>query len=232
MSRANVVLVPGLLCTERLWRDQVAALEPAADIVIPRHDLDDNMAAIARRVLDAAPERFAIAGLSMGGYIAFEIWRQAPERVERLALLDTRASGDTAEETQRRKDLLELAHKGRFTGIHERLMPLLIHEDRLKETDLTAAIAGMAEETGRDGFVNQTKAIMARPDSRETCRTVDVPTLVLCGRQDAVTPLAMSEEMAGLIPGAKLEVIEDCGHMSAMERPEAVNAALERWLAA
>lgn len=232
MSAKNLVLVPGLLCTARLWRDQVTALEDRWNIHIPRHDLDDNLPAIARRVLDAAPDRFALAGLSMGGYIAFEIWRQAPERVERLALLDTRASGDSAEETQRRKDLLNLAYKGRFTGIHERLLPLLIHENRLADAELTAAIVGMAEETGRDGFVNETKAIMARPDSRPACATVNVPAMVLCGRQDALTPLPMSEEMASLIPGATLEIVEDCGHMSTMEQPEAVNAAMERWLAA
>lgn len=232
MTEGNLVLVPGLLCTQRLWRDQIAALEARRNIVVPRNDLDDSVAGMARRALDAAPDRFALAGLSMGGYVALEMWRQAPERIERLALLDTRATADTPAETERRKDLMALANRGRFTGVHERLMPILIHESRLGDTELTAAIAGMAEETGRDGFINQQKAIMARPDSRETCRTIDVPTLVLCGREDALTPLALHEEMARLIPGAHLEIVENCGHMSTMEKPEEVNAALEAWLAA
>ena len=232
MTEGNLVLVPGLLCTQRLWRDQIAALEGRRNIVVPRNDLDDSVAGMARRALDAAPERFALAGLSMGGYVALEMWRQAPERIERLALLDTRATADTPAETERRKDLMALANRGRFTGVHERLMPILIHESRLGDTELTAAIAGMAEETGRDGFINQQKAIMARPDSRDTCRTIDVPALVLCGREDALTPLALHEEMARLIPGARLEIVENCGHMSTMEKPDEVNAALEAWLAA
>ena len=232
MTEGNLVLVPGLLCTQRLWRDQIAALEARRNIVVPRNDLDDSVAGMARRALDAAPDRFALAGLSMGGYVALEMWRQAPERIERLALLDTRATADTPAETERRKDLMALANRGRFTGVHERLMPILIHESRLGDTELTAAIAGMAEETGRDGFINQQKAIMARPDSRDTCRTIDVPALVLCGREDALTPLALHEEMARLIPGARLEIVENCGHMSTMEKPDEVNAALEAWLAA
>ncbi len=126
MNDRNLLLVPGLLCTSTLWRDQIAAFEGSFPIQVAEHHLDNNMPGIARRILDKAPETFSLAGLSMGGYIAFEIWRQAPERVERMALLDTRATKDTPEETQRRKDLLALADKGRFTGISERLMPLFI----------------------------------------------------------------------------------------------------------
>ncbi|WP_417517749.1 alpha/beta fold hydrolase [Minwuia sp.] len=230
MTRQNLLLIPGLLCTGRLWRDQSAALADLADIQIGEHHLDDNLSDIAARILRSAPDRFALAGLSMGGYVAFEIWRQAPERVQRIALLDTRATTDTPAETQRRKDLIALARKGRFTGIHERLMPLFIHHDRLDDRELTGAVAEMAEATGRDGFINQTKALMTRPDARPACATIDVPALVLCGRQDALTPVAMHQEMADLIADADLKIIEDCGHLSTMERPEAVNEAMREWL--
>lgn len=230
MNDRNLLLIPGLLCTGRLWRDQIAALEDDFSIQVAQHHLDDNLSDIAGRILDAAPESFSLAGLSMGGYIAFEIWRQAPERVERLALLDTRATKDTPEETQRRKDLLALADRGRFTGISERLMPLFIHEDRLSDADLTSDIVQMAADTGKDGFVRQIKALMARPDERPLCKTISVPTLILCGRQDALTPVSMHEEMAGLIPDSDLVIIENCGHLSTMETPDEVTAAMRKWL--
>lgn len=232
MNDRNLLLVPGLLCTARLWREQIGALEDGFSIQVAEHHLDDNLPDSARRILDKAPARFSLAGLSMGGYIAFEIWKQAPERVERMALLDTRATKDTPEETQRRKDLLALADRGRFTGISERLMPLFIHEDRLSDRDLTDAIVQMAADTGKDGFIRQTRALMARPDARALCKTIDVPTLVLCGRQDALTPVAMHEEMADLMPDSNLVVIENCGHLSTMETPDEVTRAMRNWLAA
>jgi pimeloyl-ACP methyl ester carboxylesterase len=230
MNHRNLLLIPGLLCTARLWRDQIDALKDDFTIQMADHHLDDNLPDIARRILDHAPATFSLAGLSMGGYIAFEIWRQAPERVERLALLDTRATKDSPDETVRRKDLLALADRGKFTGISERLMPLFIHADRLRDTGLTAAIVQMAADIGKEGFIRQTKALMARPDARALCKTINVPTLVLCGRQDALTPVAMHEEIASLIPEADLQIIEDCGHLSTMETPTAVNAAMRNWL--
>lgn len=230
MKDRNLLLVPGLLCTERLWRDQIEALEDDISIQVARHDLDDNLAAIARRILKDAPARFSLAGLSMGGYIAFEILRQAPQRVERLALLDTRATKDSAQETQRRRDLLALADRGKFTGISERLMPLFIHEDRLAEPDLTGAIIEMASDIGKEGFIRQTRALMARDDARNLCGEIDIPTLILCGRQDALTPVAMHQEMANLIPESILKIVEECGHLSTMEKPEEVSAALREWL--
>lgn len=230
MNTGNLILVPGLLCTSRLWQAQIEAFSDSHSIQVAEHHLDDNLPDIAARILAEAPARFSLAGLSMGGYIAFEIWRQAPERVERLALLDTRATKDTPDETQRRKDLLALADRGKFTGISERLMPLFIHEDRLDDTELTAAVVQMATATGKDGFICQTKALMARPDARLLCKTINVPTLVLCGRQDALTPVEMHEEMHDLIPDSDLVIIEDCGHLSTMETPDEVTAAMKAWL--
>ena len=181
-------------------------------------------------MLAEAPPRFALAGLSMGGYCAQEILRQAPERVLRLALLDTSARADTDEQRARRRGLIELAQKGQFKGVTPRLLPLLIHPDRLEDTDLTTVVTGMAERIGRDAFLRQQKAIMDRPDGRADLAVVGCPTLVLCGREDALTPLELHEEMVRLIPDARLEIVEQCGHLSTIERPDAVNAALRRWL--
>lgn len=229
-GKSPLVLLPGLLCDGALWRAQIASLADVADPWVADLARDDSMTAMARRVLAAAPERFALAGLSMGGYLAQQIMREAPERVMRLALLDTSARADTPEQTARRRGLLELAHKGQFKGITPRLLPLFLHPDRLGDTTLTKEVVAMAERVGRDAFLRQQTAIMGRLDGRGDLSRIAVPTLVLCGREDALTPLAMSEEIAALVPGARLEIIGHCGHLSTMERPEEVNAALRRWL--
>lgn len=225
-----IVFVPGLLCTEIMWRPQVTEFAGDHNITIGETKLDNSISGMASRILADAPDEFALAGLSMGGYVAFEMMRQAPDRVTRLALLDTRATCDTAVETERRKDMLALAGKGRFHGVTDRLMPLLVHPDRLSETDLTGGIKQMARDVGPDGFVRQTEAIMDRRDSRDTCLEIAVPSLVLCGRQDKVTPLHQHEEMASLLPDVEMVIIEDCGHMSTMERPAETNSALMDWL--
>src|SRR3712207_5650792 len=186
---------------------------------------------MALRALAAAPPRFAVAGLSMGGYVALEIMRRAPERVARLALLDTSARTDTPDQARRRREAIELAEGGGFEGVADRMLPNLVHPDRLPDEGLVAAIRAMAERLGKDGFLRKQRAIMGRIDSRPHLPRIACPTLVLCGREDASTPLPLSEEMASLIPGARLEVVERCGHMPAMERPAEVTAALRRWLA-
>lgn len=229
--RCPLVLLPGLLCDRALWQAQLDDLGGVADCLVADLTRQDSMAAMAADVLAAAPARFALAGLSMGGFVAFEIMRQAPERVTRLALLDTRAQRDTPRETRRRQDLLALTRRGRFKGVTPRLMPLLLHPDRLEDTALTEAVAAMAGRVGPEAFLRQQTAIMGRPDSVPTLPAIACPTLVLCGRQDALTPLERHQEMAAGIPGAELAVIEDCGHLATMERPESVNAAMRAWLA-
>lgn len=226
-------MVPGLLCDAQLWRPQVEDLAGVADIWIADHTRSDTMAGVARDVLADAPfASFALAGLSMGGYIALEIMRQAPQRVARLALLDTAAGADLPEQTQRRMDFIALAERGKFLGITDVLLPLLIHPSRRAERALTDVVKSMAKNIGKDAFVRQQRAIMSRADSLGLLASIACPTLVLCGRQDALTPLARHEEIAAGISGARLEVIEDCGHLSTLEKPVPVNAALRRWLAA
>lgn len=230
----DLVLLPGLLCDTALWQPQIDGLADICRPWVPDLTQDDSIAAMAARVLREAPaERFAVAALSMGGYVAMELLRQAPERVTRLALLDTRARLDTPDETARRHDLIRIAQTERgFAPITGRMLPLLVHESRVQDQALVAAIRGMADRTGVEGYVRQQQAIMSRVDAREDLRRFDCPTLVLCGRQDAITPLAMSMEMVDLLPNASLSIIEDCGHLSTLEKPREVNAALRAWLAA
>jgi pimeloyl-ACP methyl ester carboxylesterase len=223
-------MLPGLLCDHALWRHQVEALADLADPWIADLTRADNVEEMARSVLEQAPERFALAGLSMGGYVCFEILRQAPRRVSRLALLDTKASPDSPEQRRRRRGLLSLASKGRFKGVTPQLLPMLLHEDRLEDAKLTGIVMAMAERVGRDAFIRQQTAILARPDSRPLLPGIDVPTLVLCGKEDALTPMAEHKAMAEAIPNAELTVVPHCGHLAPLERPEAVNAALRRWL--
>jgi pimeloyl-ACP methyl ester carboxylesterase len=228
-----LLLVPGLLCDRALWAPQVEALSEIADIRIAQVSQQDTLREMAESALRDAPSaRFALAGLSMGGYVCMEILRQAPHRVTRLALLDTRARPDDPEETLRRHELMRLAQTARgFTPVTNRMLPLLVHPARVKDEALVRTIREMADRIGVEGYLRQQQAIIARPDSRLDLRKVRVLTLVLCGRQDAITPLDMHEEMASIIPGAKLVVIEDCGHLSTLERPDEVNAALRDWLA-
>lgn len=229
-SRQPLVLLPGLLCDQALWRHQIETLSDIAEPWVAELTRHDSVEGMAASVLEKAPDRFALAALSMGGYVAFEILRQAPERVTRLALLDTKASPDTPEQGRRRRGLLSLAGKGRFKGVTPQLLPTLIHESRLEEPELTGIVMEMAERIGRDAFIRQQTAILARPDSRGLLPGIDVPALVLCGKEDALTPVAEHKAMAEAIPGAELTIVPHCGHLSPLERPDAVNAALRRWL--
>ena len=231
-ARTPLALLPGLLLDERLWRHQIAALSDLAEIWVADFSTEDSMAAMARQVLLAMPERFALAGLSMGGYVALEILRQAPHRVERLALLDTQARPDDAATQERRLALMKLARTGRFKGVTPRLLPLLIHPDRLSDKEFTQTIEAMAETIGRDGFLRQQKAILERPDSRPVLARIDCPTLVLCGRDDRLTPVDRHTELAAGIAQSRLVVLDGCGHLPPLERPEETTRELRRWLTA
>lgn len=224
-----IVFVPGLLCTEILYAPQLAAFGDRP-LMIADHRRHDAMKDIAAAILAEAPERFALVGLSMGGYIAMEIMRQAPARVSRLALLDTSARADTAEQTERRETLIGITEKGHFERIVPLLHPTLVHPDRVEDASLRAATEDMARDTGPDAFLRQQRAIIARPDSRESLAAVACPTLVLVGDADALTPPERAREMHEIITGSRLEIVPDCGHLSTLERPEAVSAALRAWL--
>ena len=188
------------------------------------------MAAIARRILALAPPRFALAGLSMGGYIAFEIMRQAPQRVARLALLDTGARADTPEQTERRRRLMALAKDGRYAEIPEQAFPLYVHRKRHGDKALKRLVCEMAEATGSEAYLRQQQAILSRPDSRPGLGAISCPTLVLVGEGDEATPPELAREIAAGIPGSRLVLIPDSGHLSTLEEPAAVTEALVAWL--
>ena len=225
-----IVLVPGLNCSARLYADQIPALWRFGPVFVADHTRDDSIPAIARQILAAAPPRFALAGLSMGGYISFEIMRQAAERVAKLALLDTGARAETPEQTQMRRPRIELAKAGRMAEVSDSLLPILVHPDRQNDEALKQLMRTMAEEVGAEAFLRQQQAIMARPDSRPSLPAIACPTLVLVGENDQGTPPALSEEIAAAIPGSRLVVVPDCGHMSTLERPQAVADALVDWM--
>ncbi|WP_158046157.1 alpha/beta fold hydrolase [Skermanella pratensis] len=230
MTGLPLILLPGLLCDDALWAHQSRYLDEVADVRVADLTGHDSIAALAAAVLESAPPRFAVAGLSMGGYVALEIARRAPERVAKLALLDTNARADTDEQRRRRRGLMALANQGEFRGVTPRLLPMLIHPSRTGEEALTGTVMGMAERVGKDAFLRQQTAIMGRPDSRGDLPGITSPTLVLCGREDALSTLEMHVEMAGLIPRARLAVIEECGHLATLERPFAATALMRDWL--
>lgn len=229
--RQGLVLIPGLLCDRLLWESQVAALGDVAECWVADHTRSETMAGVAADILRDAPfENFALAGLSMGGYVALEITRQAESRVSKLALLDTGARPDTPEQSRRRGELIALARRGRFIGVTQALLPMLVHPANLANRDLVATIKAMAKNTGKEAFIREERAIMSRTDGFPVLRNLNCPALVLCGREDALTPLDRHEEMAQAIAGSRLEVIADCGHLSTLERPAEVSAAMKRWL--
>lgn len=226
----DIVCFSGLLCDSALWQFQQAEFSDRATFHFPDLTQHTEITALAEATLKTLPERFTLMALSMGGYVALEVLRQAPERVEKLILIDTSAREDAEAQKRRRRGLITLAKKGEFKGVTPRLLPMLIHESRLEETKLPTIITDMAQRIGRAGFLNQQEVILSRPDSREMLPYITCPTLVICGKQDQITPLEHHEEIAHLIPNTTLREIDDCGHLSPLERPDLVNEAIESFL--
>jgi pimeloyl-ACP methyl ester carboxylesterase len=227
-----LVLVPGLTCTARLYAPQIAALWPLGQVTVADHRRDSDMAAIAARILSNAPPRFALAGLSMGGYIAFAMMRLAPERIVKLALLDTSARPDTPEQIAGRKMQIAMAQSDRYGEIPDLSIPRYLNAKHQRDERLTAIVRQMIAETGPEAFMRQLNAIMSRPDSRPLLSSIKCSTLVLVGADDVATPPELNKEIAAGISGAKLTVVPDSGHLTTLEQPDAVNAALADWLGA
>lgn len=225
-----LVLVPGLNCTGELYAPQWRDLGVGRAVMVADHRQDESLAAIVGRMLAVAPPRFALAGLSMGGYIAFEVMRQAPERVTRLALLDTSAKPATPETNALRQDMIDLASSGPFDKVVAMLWMRLVAPARREDQALREVVRRMATETGPDGFIRQQRAIMGRPDSRPGLGAIRVPTLVLVGAEDILTPPAEAEEIAGGIPGSRLVIVPGAGHLATLEAPDIVTAAMRDWL--
>lgn len=230
MAMRDLVLIPGLLCTEDLFAAQVAGLAGIARIIVADHRRQDTVAGLAAAILKEAPDRFALAGLSMGGYIAFEILRQAPGRVERLALMDTSARPDAPEQSENRRRLVAVAERKGVAVAAREMFAKLVAPMRAEEKVLKSAFLEMAEATGVEGFARQQSAIMNRPDSRATLAVINCPTLVLVGSEDQLTPPEVAHEMARGIAGSRLAVVAGSGHLSTLEEPDVVTAELKAWL--
>jgi pimeloyl-ACP methyl ester carboxylesterase len=226
----TLVLIPGLACTSRLYEAQIAALSGERTILVAEHTRDDSIPGMAARLLRQAPERFSIAGLSMGGYVALEVMRQAPGRVARLAFLDTSARPDTPEASQDRERLIALAEAGRLKDIAVRLWPRLVHPDRQSDEALRETVDEMMQDTGAEAYIRQQRAIMGRADSRPLLPGIEIPTLVLAGEGDAITPPEIAREMAEMIEWASLVIVPEAGHLSSLEQPERVTQAMRLWL--
>lgn len=226
-----LVLVPGLSCNAALYAPQWPALADGRSILVAEHSLNDTLQGIAQRLLAAAPPRFALCGLSMGGYVAFEVLRQAPERVTRLALLDTSAKPATQETNGPREQMIALAEKGAFDNVTTLLWQKLVAPSRLVDEPLRLLVRQMADDVGADGFIRQQRAIMRRPDSRPTLKSSSCPVLILVGEEDEITPIDEAREMAEIAAArARLAIIAGSGHLSTLEAPDAVTAALLNWL--
>jgi pimeloyl-ACP methyl ester carboxylesterase len=225
-----IVLVPGLVSSPRIFAPVVPALWQFGPVTVANHIRDDSMGAIARRILAEAPPRFALAGHSMGGYIAFEIMRQAPERVAKLALINTQARPDTPEAMTRRRGMMARARSGEFRAVLDELFPGFVHSSRRGDAALRQLVHDMGDDVGPGAFIRQMTAVMNRPDSRPTLATIKCPTLVLTGDEDNTIPNSLSVEMADGIHGAKLVILPGCGHLPQPEQPQATSDALAEWL--
>jgi pimeloyl-ACP methyl ester carboxylesterase len=213
-----IVLIPGLLASARLYAPQLAPLWCVGPVTIANHTHADTLSALAR--------------LSMGGYIAFEILRQAPERVVKLALLDTSARADTAEQSAARRAQVELATSGRLAEVVETQFQRSVHRDHRADARLREVCERMSAEVGAEAFVRQQRAISGRPDSRPFLKDIRCPVLVLVGDGDELTPPPLAQEIAAGISGAQLVTVAQSGHLSTLEQPQTVTAALLAWLAA
>ncbi len=228
---ATIIFIPGLNCDADLFREQIAALRHEHDIRLADTTRDDDIAAMAARLLTDNPDApLVLVGLSMGGYIALEALAQAPDRIAGIALLDTNARADSEEASANRRRLIALSRAGRFDEVCDALWLKLVAPARQTDTDLRARIDGMAQRIGPQTFIRQQEAIMQRRDHRATLPEITIPTLVLVGDEDELTPPALSQEISEAVPGATLGIIPACGHLSTMERPEAVNRALTSWI--
>jgi pimeloyl-ACP methyl ester carboxylesterase len=226
----DIVFLPGLNCTGDLFFPQINTLSPLACCTVADHGTADNLPAIAANILKTMPDRFALVGLSMGGYIAYEMIRQQPERVTKLVLMDTRASEDTLEDKERRLKTIELAENGQFGRLHTILWPRLVHPNRQTDSILEGIVKKMMTDTGPEKFVLQQTAVMNRPDYQTLLSNISVKTLVIVGAQDAITPPENAKFLCNAISAAVYMEIPECGHLSSLEKPDDVSAALKNFL--
>ncbi len=227
-----LMLLPGMMCHTRLWEAQIAGLADTCDpIIVGDISGARSVALIAGQVLAQAPSHFALAGLSMGGIVAFEMWRQAAQRITHLALLDTNARAEIPQRQMLRQGQIDRAHHGGLRELMmEELKPNYLALANKRNQGMLDSIIRMAQELGPSVFENQSIALRDRPDSRATLPTIDCPVLILCGEEDQLCPVEYHRFMANEIPDAKLLVLKNCGHLSTIEQPQRVTQAMRAWL--
>lgn len=227
-----LVLLPGMMCDARLFGPQIEVLSASNTLHLPPISNHDNIADLAEEVLLAAPPRFALAGLSMGGIVAMEMLRKSPERIDRLALLDTNPKAEIEEVKAGREPQIEKAMEGKLRQVMaEEMKPNYLADGPRRSTILDLCM-DMAEALGPEVFVNQSRALQGRRDQCETLGNATVPTLLLCGGEDKLCPVERHEFMHSLIPHSRLVVVPEAGHLTTLEQPDAVNAALRQWMEA
>ncbi|MFG6433662.1 alpha/beta fold hydrolase [Roseateles sp. LYH14W] len=235
MALTPLLLLPGLMTDARMWDPVLHALSHERLVVIGQTHVADNMAELAAAAISNMPDGpFAVAGFSLGGYVALELCRQAPERVVGLALIDTSAQADSAEARQNRQRVIDGLVSG-GSSFADAIAPFpekLFHPAHADDPGLRRLLEGMARSVGEAGFIRQQKAAMDRHDRRDVLAKLRGPALVVCGREDKVTPPERAQEMAGLLPGdVELVLVPDAGHLTTLEQPAAVVAPFQRWLA-
>jgi pimeloyl-ACP methyl ester carboxylesterase len=231
MARIPLALLPGTLCNHRMWKHQVEALVDVAEPIVIDTSLHDTLGSVADYVYAQVPKPFALAGLSYGGIVAFEVWRRYPDAVSHMALLDTTPYAASPEKREAQQRLVGMASLGEFREVTtDYLKDAMIYPGHRENMALRTEILLMAEEVGIDGFINQIKAQLARPDSTPDLASITCPTLVLCGEEDTLCTPEIHHELSRHIPNSLLHIISQCGHLSTMEQPEVVTSAMRKWL--
>jgi pimeloyl-ACP methyl ester carboxylesterase len=232
LMRETLYLLPGLLCDATVWAAQIAGLADITDIRTPDFLGQDSITGMAHAVLATAPARFAVAGHSMGARVALEIIRLAPERVTRLALLDTGTHPPAPGEPEKRQILIDVANNEGMGALADRWLPPMVHPDRVNDADFMAGLRAMVLRATPAIYAGQIKALLGRPDAAPLLPSITCPVLIGVGRQDAWSPPAQHAPMAEAIPHARYVIFENSGHMAPLEAPEEVTMALRDWLAA
>ena len=230
----HLLFIPGTLCDARLFQPQIDFFKQQFSVSVADITQHNSLEAIARSILDSVPQQFSLVGLSMGGIVAMEIMRQAPERVIRLALLNTSYSNEPIEKQQIRLQQMDqvatYGHEGLMRMVEDYYYPFYVAKNNHSNTSIKQTILDMAQDAGVVTFINQWNALLHRPDSTATLKSLTCPTLILCGEEDVLCKPKVHEEMAALISGSRLKIIPDCGHLSTLEKPEVVNTHLLNWL--
>jgi pimeloyl-ACP methyl ester carboxylesterase len=231
IDRPTVCLLPGLLCDKDVWAAQAAVLSGKIDVVIPDFRGFRSLRDMAAAVLAAAPERFSVAGHSMGGRVALEILRAAPERIERIALLSTSYRAADVDEPARRENFVETARNGGMSTLASAWIPRLLHPDHLADREMVGAISRMIGRSRLGDLEGQVQALLGRADDSSVLRGISCPALIACGREDAWGSADEHRKMAAMVPHATLAIVGRCGHMMTMEQPEETNRLLLAWMA-